>query len=225
MNSRRLILAASVLLGVLSMFGIRALVMRNGQLQAESTVYRQVVIALADIPENGRITDDLITVIDLPEAFAHPRSISDPAQLSGSVADQRIMEGEQILQSRVLLQDELDMGKLSYRIPEDKRALSIPISESSAVSGHIKRGDSVDVLLPARKDHNAKPSGFSNVEVLWVGQAERSQSENTQAATIVLLVTPKQAAELVSAMKEGALTVALRSSVDTESHAGMLKGG
>lgn len=225
MKTRRIILLVSLVVGVLSMIGLRGYVEQRGQLQAESINYLEAAIAAVTIPENTVITEEMLALMSFPEGYVMSDGFTSTDQLVGSVARASIYQGEQILNNRVLLDVSGEEAKLSYQIPDDKRAISIPISERSAVSGHVKKGDYVDLLMTMPlKDHVASISEFTKVKVLWVGQANRAVDDTAMPSTMVLLVTPKQSKDLVIAMSEGTVTVALRSSFENDPETHKLSG-
>lgn len=190
-----------------------------------------------------------------------------------------IVKDEQILTSRLISTTGDEAQNLSFHIPENMRAISIPINELSAVSGHITQGDRIDIMVtynlpdfypgytPERpsEDNESEPTGtdeepadtdveptdteepdesaetpdetsippessetettaernittvytqFQLVEVLRIGPPGYISDGGSMAGSMVLLVTPEQAEELVYSLNTGSITLLLRNPAD-----------
>ncbi|NLB69102.1 MAG: Flp pilus assembly protein CpaB [Lentisphaerae bacterium] len=133
-----------------------------------------------------------------------------------------------------LLWTYLDGGKQRFRtlsddIQQGMRAVSIPVSGASGVSGMLRPNDSVDVLgsfvlnsapgTPLIEAEMVTLTVLQNVTVLAVGdRTVRSQVDSRSASnygTVTLHVTPREAEVLVFAQQmRGKLFLTLRNSTD-----------
>ncbi len=250
MKARRVVLIFSILLGIATAAGIYIYVRNQQVAPVDPIVYRKVVVAVTTIPENTIITSDMIQLRDVPEQAVHVDAFTDTEGLIGAVTSASIVKDEQVLKSRVVQGLGEGGDKLSYIIPENMRAISIPISELSAVSGYIKNGDFIDILVtyiesdlyPLEVTPTPSPAPtppvegepaatepvpteverlwttvytqFQKIEVLRITPANQAADDTSLPATMVLLVTPEQAEELVFAMDSGSLTLTLRNPAD-----------
>jgi Flp pilus assembly protein CpaB len=110
-------------------------------------------------------------------------------------------------------------------IPAGMRAVTLDVSESSAVAGMLMPGSKVDVIGTLRKgDQTIAKAIVENVKVQYVQRAKSGYSskggavENGPVKTVTLLVTPKQANAIELANAEGSKPrLVLRSTADTSS--------
>jgi pilus assembly protein CpaB len=129
----------------------------------------------------------------------------------------------------VTLQDILrprDRGFLASVLAPDSRAISIKVDEESGVSGLIRPGDHVDVVLtqvfdkadPARRALSETVLG--NVRVIAIDQEivqggqPVSAALSKQAQTVSLELTQEQVKKITVAKQLGKLSLAVRAAVD-----------
>jgi pilus assembly protein CpaB len=103
-----------------------------------------VVIAKVDIKELELIDDRKVQVITVPANYKAPNAFTKKADVFNTVATVPINRGEQITTPRVTFPGA--RTGLSRQVSVGKRALSIQVTEDSAVGKLIKPGDRVDVL-------------------------------------------------------------------------------
>ena len=146
------------------------------------------------------------------------------AGLTGSLVRKFVEAG-----SPITLQDVLrprDRGFLASVLAPDSRAISIKVDEESGVSGLIRPGDHVDVLLtqvfekadPARRALSEVVLG--NVRVIAIDQ-EIVQGGRTvsslagkQAQTVSLELAPDQVKKITVAKQIGTISLAVRAAVE-----------
>lgn len=139
--------------------------------------------------------------------------------------------------SPITLQDILrpnDRGFLASVLAPDSRAISIKVDEESGVSGLIRPGDHVDVVLtqmfdkkdPARRA--LSETVLQNVRVIAIDQeiTQGGRQETAQggkgpalvggklAQTVSLELTPEQVKQVTVAKQLGTLSLAVRAAVD-----------
>jgi pilus assembly protein CpaB len=153
---------------------------------------------------------------DLPATYAveGKRPLAD---FVGAVARAQFGAGEPVTEAKLVLAN--TRGFMSAVLQPGMRAVSVPISATSAVSGFIYAGDRVDVLLThvlnsaAAGQHNATETILRNARVVAMDQKiEFSPGDKPDVAkTATLELTPKQSEIVTLAVKMGDLSLVLRS--------------
>jgi pilus assembly protein CpaB len=106
-----------------------------------------VVIVRVPVAAGTSIEREMLELRDVPLEAVLPgalRSIDDAAD---RVARYPLVEGEQILPSRIVTSESEASTGLAFAIPAGMRGLSVPVSEVSGAGGLIVPGDRVDVLV------------------------------------------------------------------------------
>ena len=140
---------------------------------------------------------------------------------AGWVAREPFGPGEPITESKVVAPG--SRGFLAAVLRPGMRAVSVPVTITSGISGFVFPGDQVDILitqtLPAsggKEDiqHKASETVLHDVRVLAVDQKLDSKGgEPIVAHTATLEVTPKQSEMIAVASEMGKLSLSLRSLV------------
>jgi len=185
----------------------------------------KVVRATTPIERDTLITDNQVEVLQLPAKYVHPDSLQDKESVVGKIAVSDIAAGEEILKQKLLSPSD-KTRRLAYSVPENKRAVSIPIDSISGVSGFIEPGDRVDIVgtvdIPVQDyQGNEKPASFSilvlqDIEVLAVGINPDANGRESSSGdkTLTLAVSTEEAQPLVLASERGRLRLLLRSPID-----------
>jgi pilus assembly protein CpaB len=143
-------------------------------------------------------------------------------EVVGRVPAERIIQGEYVRRER-LADPEAGVG-LNAIIPRGQRAVSINITNASAVSGFLNPGNYVDVLATVK----TKGEGQKTVTML---QAKRLLAVNNRLGgdggeggvvgtdarvkpSVTLALTPEEAELMVHAFEEGVVTLTLRNDID-----------
>lgn len=141
----------------------------------------------------------------------------DPKTLEGAVVRSTLMKGEPVTETRVVRPG--DRGFLAAMLKEGHRALSVPVTATSGISGLIFPGDRVDVIMthsvaPMEKgdrERRASETVLSDIRIMALDQrTDDVDGERVVAKTATLEVTPKQAERLSLAQQLGALSLVLR---------------
>ncbi|MBS0521143.1 MAG: Flp pilus assembly protein CpaB [Proteobacteria bacterium] len=134
----------------------------------------------------------------------------------GAVVRRPIAAGEPITEGKVVTPG--TRGFMSAVLQPGTRAVSIPITATSAVSGFIYAGDRVDVLLTHTLNgpdgqHKATETILRNARVIAMDQKVDSAPGDKPdiAKTATLELTPKQSEIVTLADKMGDLSLVLRS--------------
>lgn len=139
---------------------------------------------------------------------------------SGWVAREPFAPGDPVTEAKIVAPG--SRGFLAAVLSPGMRAVSVPVTPTSGISGLVFPGDQVDILvseiLPsAGGNGNAPPQKgaetvLHDVRVLAVDQKLESKSgEAVVAHTVTLEVTPKQAEKIAVASEMGKLSLSLRS--------------
>lgn len=134
----------------------------------------------------------------------------------GAVVRTSVAAGEPITETRLVLAN--TRGFMAAVLKPGMRAVSVPVTATSAVSGFIYAGDRVDVLLThvlngPSGQNTATETILRNARVIAMDQkvdfAPGDKPDVAKTATIEL--TPKQSEIITLALKMGDLSLVLRS--------------
>ena len=219
MKISKVLLVFGILLGGVTAFFLYDYLDNMQDPVAAAVPQADVVLARDTIPAHTPISAEMLEVRSVPADMVHPEAGDDISLFVGGIARSEIVRGEQVLISRVHTEDR--RATLSYRIPENMRAISIPVGEVTGVSGYITPGDKVDVLLTIQ-DEEINDGAlttytlFQNVMVLAIGELPREveDDESRPVNTVTLMVTPEQAEVFAYSNQQGSFHLALRSPSD-----------
>ncbi|GAA4641449.1 hypothetical protein GCM10023115_00160 [Pontixanthobacter gangjinensis] len=186
--------------------------------QAEEQRLVRIVVATQPLEFGAPLTPENVRLQNFPAGSVPEGAFRDIKQAlaNGRVALRPIVPGEPILADKVSGTD--GRAVLAANIPEGMRAVSIPVGAVTGVSGFVRPGDTVDVLLTRKiPGEGAKAEDLMSdvilqrVQVLAIDQiASESATEPKVGQTAVLLVPPFEAQRLAVAGKLGTLSLALR---------------
>lgn len=192
----------------------------------------EILVAANDIALGKQIAPEDFTWKQWPRGGLGPGAIkkSDDAAitdtLKGSVARGAFLAGEPIRRDKLIKSG--SSGFLSAILPSGARAVAINIDSSGGTSagGFILPNDRVDVIHTIKKDTGQmtqmgqdvmiSTTLLHNIRVLAIGQ--NVQEKDGQMVVIgsnaTLELDPSQAEMIVTAQKNGQLSLALRSMLD-----------
>lgn len=218
MKINKKIIIFAVLIGLVTVFGLSYYLKSLPSSEKTPVSYSKVVIAANIIPANVKITADMVTLKSIPSESVHPEAFAAVDKVIGKTTSSEIIKDEQVLSSRVVTDP--SKADLTYRVPQNMRAITIPTSEVTGVAGFINAGDKIDMLVTYnKKDINPVSTTYTqlqNIEVAAVGSAVKSLDDNQKAlpASITLFVKPAQAEVIAYAVSNGSLYLTLRNPVD-----------
>jgi pilus assembly protein CpaB len=179
-----------------------------------------VLVAAENIPVAAKVTEKVLAVRDIPQAYVESRHIK--ASELKSIVGKRITGG--LKANEALLSSDLAQYKerrqLSGFIENGLRAAAID-GKAVDFDGLLRPGDRVDVLLSM--DAEAQTTGttrtlLQNLLVLAVGgtteRADSNERTYSRGATVTLSTTVEQAQVLTESMRRGKLTLTLRNGDD-----------
>jgi len=225
-NSRSLImglvaLVAAVGTAMLARSWLLAERNQNPGTQPVATVtMTQVMVAKASLPSGHILRPDDVRWQNWPddgvgENYLTNKNGQSLDAFAGAVVRRGIATGTPLTSEQVVKPG--DRGFLAAVLTLGMRAVSVPISATSGISGFVFPGDRVDLILTHEvasggSPHRASETVLVNVRVLAVDQRMDNQ-QNTPALgkTATLELTPRQVEQIAVAQQMGSLSLSLRS--------------
>ena len=216
MRSRGLLM---LLVAVLA--GLAAVVVAARWMQQQAGQQGRIAVANADIELGGRISPEMVRMVDWPQASVPGGAFNDPDKLVGRVVMVAMQRGEPLIEGR--LAPIGSKGGLSAVVPEGKRAITVRVNDVVGVAGFALPGTYVDVMVSTQEDgaqNNNRDRTISKIVlerilVLAVAQeADRDATKPKVVNAVTLEVTPKEAEMLDLARSVGTLSLVLRNQTD-----------
>lgn len=216
-----LIIGAAVFLGLIAVYLANSyfsgLEEQQEQVAQEQQLAR-IVVAAQPVAFGQPLTSTNIRLVNWPSDSVPQGAFTslDTAMMGGRVALRPIVPGEPVLASKVSGND--GRATLASILPEDMRAVSIPINDVAGVGGFVRPGDVVDVILTrqipgegAQQSDKMTTVALENVLVLGVDQvADENNTEPVVSKTATLQTDIYGAQKLALAREIGVLSLALR---------------
>ncbi len=232
MNVRMILLVGFALLSAAATFFLaktwidsqRDAIRRQAEsLKPTTTESVNVLVAKADLPSGLIVKRDHMEWKPWPEKGVGKNFLMEGRDKMEDVVDSvvrgGIVMGEPIVKGRVLKPG--DRGFMAAVLKPDMRAISVKVKVDNSVSGFIKPGDHIDLLLshtvtptnsvPPRQ-HKIAETILSDLRVIAVDQTSNDQNGQASVSkTITLEVTQKQSEIITVAKNVGSLSFVLRS--------------
>jgi pilus assembly protein CpaB len=219
-NPNWLLLGAAVALGLgAAHFSNRLLERRMAELEEASQRTREtveVVVANRDLERGEPLSGEALAVRAVPKEFVHAAAVR-PAQFE-SFERQRL--AAPLKRGEVLLDVHAEgngTNVFSALLKKGSRALTFEVDAVNSISGMLRPGDRIDLLLSTPGGANGTDFTaplLSNVTVLATDQrVSKRTDENGREqpfSTITLEVSPLDAARITVAKSSGHLTAVLR---------------
>nr|WP_246604788.1 Flp pilus assembly protein CpaB [Aquisediminimonas sediminicola] len=218
-----IVIALAIVLGLVAVYLANIWLggVEQKQQQVAAPTMAKVAVARVEMDYGTEITPEMVQIVDMPAANLPQGAFGSMAELlpmnKPRVAIRPIAVNEVILASRV--SGENGRASLSALLHPDMRAVSVRVSEASAVAGFVVPGEIVDVLITRTMPSTDGSSGevtdvlLQQVRVLAMDQ---NASENTQkpvvSRTATLEVSQVDAQKLALGERAGALSLVLRKS-------------
>lgn len=216
-----LIIGLAVFLGLIAVYLANSYfsgVEQQQAREAEQNQMARIVVASQDFQFGTPLATTNIRMANWPANSVPQGAFQsvEEATRGGRVALRPIVIGEPILNSKV--SGEGGRATLSAILPEELRAVSIPVNQVTGVGGFVRAGDVVDVLLTrqipgdgAQGDDRMTSVVLENVLVLAIDQiADENQTEPAVGQTATVQTDILGAQKLTLARQVGALSLALR---------------
>ena len=219
---------ALIMLFVALVMGGIAVVLVNTMLQRETiqdvdvkaVKTMPVVVAAVDLKSGTRLDKLSIKLVDLPQDIVPEGSFNNVEELltgEPPIVLAEMRQNEPIMAYK--LSPHGARAGLPRKIPEDMRAVTIPVTEVRGVAGFVLPGTYVDILHTTdlgRKDGQlVTRTLLQNIEVLAVDQiSTEDQDKPVVVNAVTLLVYPKDGKRLTLAQELGNLSLMLRNEFD-----------
>ena len=195
--------------------------------------HTMAVAAAVDIPENTRITKEMVTLRSISNDSLPDHYMLDPESVIGMVVTGDIYVGELITGNRLIAVGETDSDRktLAYTVTPGMRAVTIFTDQDTGLVNLLKPGNRVDVVASYTREEISPPSAedtqservqvpttqllVQNVTLLAVGNS-MDKNGATEYTTVTLEVTPQDAVNISAASWWGNLRLILRSPLDDE---------
>lgn len=238
---RILVLVAALIAAALAAYLARGMMMKKATPQTGAVVQAvaeqpkpvtvDVLFAVRDLALGEKLANGALewrpwpreSVGNLITREAKPDALD---AMASARARQPIYAGEPVIERKVVTAD--NGSFMSAILPQGMRAISVAISEHSAVSGFILPNDRVDVIVTRKYDADSQNGGnslkqklaltetvLSNVRVLAINQTFRQEGDDKvtvpEGKTAVLELDPHQSEIVTKAEALGELSLSLRS--------------
>lgn len=129
----------------------------------------KVVVAKTDIPRGAIIQKDMLKVKEFVEDSLPEGTAKDVAEFINLPTKMEIFAGDIVTTEKVYT--DLRQAGFIGMIPEDCRAVTIPINNVTGIAGLLKAGDRVDIILLLNSDGGTKSTVLmQNVLLLSVNR-------------------------------------------------------
>ncbi len=188
--------------------------------RVESIEAVPIAVAALDLPWGTKLTREMITTLPYFKKSLPPGYSSDHASLEGRVVISPLGQNEPILESK-LAPVKISTGGVSAVVAQGKRAVAVKGDKVIGISGFIRPGNRVDVLVTLtdpRTKTDVTKTVLENVLVLATGtQVEQKKEGETAPVDVYTLeVAPDEGEMLALAATQGKLQFALRNVIDSE---------
>lgn len=219
-------LAAAVFVGVIAVIIANAFftgTQNAGTTEVKRASLTRIVVASQAIEFGKPLTNTNTRLADWPAGTVPPGAFTNLADAQRNrIAMQAIAAGEPILASRVTGTD--GRATLAAALPPGMVAVSLPISDVTGVSGFVRPGDLVDIILTrqipgegAGQQDKMTDVILRQVAVLGIDQvADKSKTEAVVGKTATVQVDTLGAQKLALARELGTLSLGLRSLASVE---------
>jgi len=216
-----LIVALAVFLGLIAVYLANSYfsgVEQRQAREAEENRMARIVVATQDFQFGTALTTTNMRLTNWPANSVPQGAFGsvEEATKGGRVALRPIAIGEPILSSKV--SGEGGRAVLSAILPEELRAVTIPVNPVDGVGGFVRAGDVVDVMLTRQIPGEGSTAQdrmtnivLENVLVLAIDQvADENQTEPKVGKTATIQTDIRGAQKLTLARQIGSLSLALR---------------
>lgn len=220
------LIVAGVFAALSGLVAFIALQRQTAQLAGEWNLVK-VVVASKDIPEGANLSRENLTTATIPERFFKKSAVKPEEMSAGRIWGQKtavpLAKGDPLLWSHIAsLSSEIRLSD-TVQMPSG-RAVSIKVSNESAVANWVRPADHVDIIGSFRDPASGEQVALTllqNVIVLATG--EITGQTNTRVLspsarkynTITVHVLPEAVEMLVLAQEMGRLYLSLRNREDT----------
>jgi pilus assembly protein CpaB len=193
---------------------------RKTAVQVQAVDTQPLIVAALDMPWGEVLSTSTVKVQYYLKASLPPGGFTEPSQVAGRTLLYPVVVGEPILESK-LAPKTAQAGGVGAIITPKKRAMAVKVDKVIGVSGFIRPGNRVDVLVTiSQKGEASVPitkTVLENVLVLATGSEMEKGAKQEKPAVVDVItmeVTPEEGEKLALSATEGKLQMALRNSTD-----------
>lgn len=214
-TASKALLVLSLACGVGTFLVVRGYAARVEALRPAVGPQVPVVVAATQLARGSVVRPSMLTVEEVPAAFAPPGALDDPAAADGRTLLAGLAEGEPLTELRLGASGE---GPIAALVPPGLRAFTV---DAGVPADAVRPGDRVDVLATFGGGRPYTETVAAGLEVLLVleggatGGAEVMGAPATGGSSgpaLVLLVAPEQAERLAYARAFAELSVSIAGS-------------
>lgn len=227
-NKNWLLLAAAIALGggafYLSNHAIHSRIQEIEEEAARGKMLVPVVVASQPLSAGDLIGTGSVSVRQIPSEFVNRNMVTPDAydRVDGQALLVDMDRGEPLQVSYTASRG----GELfAATLKSGRRALTIDVDEISSISGMLRPGDRIDLMLTARagdgvggEERELTFPMLSNIEVLATGRTRKGAAGGEASARgyahVTLDVEPEDATRIIAAKAGGSLTAVLRAPGD-----------
>ncbi len=218
-SMKKVALTASIVAAAASAF-VGHLYLQRLEAEVSGGPRVSVLVAAQDVPAGAALSEQLLAVRDLPQAYVEGRHVraGDVKKVLGAKAASGLKANEALLWT--------DLAKFSDRsrvlsglVQNGMRAVALDL-RSADFDGLLRPGDRVDVLFTAgaKGEESATITLLQNLLVLSVGGAIQRVDETANGSSgrgaVTVSTTLEQAQVLTQAQQRGRLALTLRNTED-----------
>lgn len=153
---------------VATVFAIYTQVTANARVSEVSADLQDVITANVDINPGTVITEDMLSITQVPSHFVSAGAITDSSTIVGSTASVKIARGSQ--PSVDMVSGPYNTTSLSAKLKTGAKAITISVDSASTLNNLVRPGDTIDLYC---NEGNAEETVLrpliENVEVIAVG--------------------------------------------------------
>jgi len=184
---------------------------------------QKVIVAAYDLPWSTVLTQDMVRTSTFLKQSLPNGYYLDASRVVGRTLIQPIRANEPVTEAR-LAPTSVTSGGVAAVISLKKRAMSVKVDKVVGVSGYVRPGNRVDVLVSLNEQRGETTAPITKIVlqnslVLASGpefQDKKKGEKSEQVDVITLEVTPEEGEKLALAATEGKLQLALRNFSDND---------
>jgi pilus assembly protein CpaB len=177
-----------------------------------------VTVAALDLPLGTKLEAGMLKTVPFIEESLPVGRVSDADSLKNRVLISAVRQNEPITEYKLASKD-VTVGGVAAIVKPGKRAVAVKGDKVIGISGFIRPGNHVDVLVTLTDPRNKRETTkivLENILVLATGTLVQEDGKGKPAPVDVytLEVTPQEAEKLALASSKGKLQFALRNATD-----------
>lgn len=180
---------------------------------------KAVLVISRDLPANARVQPSDLTVSELPPSAVPADAVTDVAAVNGLLTKGPLLKGDVLRQG--YLTEHIGSG-LSYGLAQqmpDRVLISLTAEAMEGLQGQVAPGDLLDILgvlqVSNGKTNESRVGQLARSARVVTATAAQKEGLTTQAGTILVAVTPAEAAAVKLAQAAGKVYVQLSTGKST----------